>query len=269
MIGHLQQKCTLALVLACFVAVAAALACGKDKNQSSSDLFSCPASQEDAMQYFVMRKDLRENHYLSGEANPSYTKIFPDVDFAATGYWFWLKSPEAHGFDIKAFDEKYIYIRSTELEWKDNSTFKRKEQDNPLTTRCVPLNGASPVERVSNARFSFYANCKPYKTSSLGTIVDNLDAPEMMDAGGDIGQVLTRVLHYRFNCDKMPGVIPMPSRKSMRVTIVPLVANKIAMCGGDLPSETCSASSIVPTFAWCSRCPRPSELRGLCRSQRW
>src|SRR5947208_15765792 len=98
MIGHLQQKCALALVLACFVAVAAAPACGKDKNPSSSELFSCPAGQEDAMQYFVMRKDLRENHYLSGEAKPSYTRIFPDVDFAATGYLFFLKIPEAPGF---------------------------------------------------------------------------------------------------------------------------------------------------------------------------
>jgi hypothetical protein len=204
MIGHFQQKCTVALVLACFVASAAALAYGRDEKQKSSDvpLFSCPAGQEDAMQYFVMRKDLRENHYLSGEANPSYTKIFPDADFAPSGYWFWLKSSDAHGFDIKAFDEKYIYIRGTELDWKDNTTFKRKEQDTPLSTRCVPVNGASPVQRVSNARFSFYANCKSYKSSSLGTILNDLDAPEMMDAGGDIGQVLTRVLHYRFNCDK-------------------------------------------------------------------
>jgi len=203
-IDHLQQKCALALVLACFVAGAVALAYKKYENQTISDLplLFCPTGQEDAMQYFVMRRDLRENHYLSGEANPSYTKIFPDVDFAPTGYWFWLKSSEAHGFDIKAFDEKYIYIRGTELNWKDNTTFKRKEQDTPLSTRCVPVNGASPMLHVSNARFSFYANCKWYKTSSLGTIVNSLDAPEMMDAGGDIGHVLTRVLHYRFNCDK-------------------------------------------------------------------
>ena len=81
MISHLQQKCALALVLACFVASSATLAYA---NQAGSDgpLFFCPAGQEDAMQYFVMRKDLRENHYLSGEANPSYTKIFPDEDFA-------------------------------------------------------------------------------------------------------------------------------------------------------------------------------------------
>ena len=204
MIAYHHQKYALSLLLACLVVGAVALAREKHDKQASSDgsLFSCPAGEEDAMQYFVMRKDLREDHYLSGETNPSYTKIFPDVDFAPSGYWFWLKSPEAHGFDIKAFDEKYVYIRGTELEWKDNRTFKRKEQDNALSTRCVPVNGASPTQRVSNARFNFYENCKPYKSSTLGTIVDDLDAPEMMDAGGDIGEVSTRVLHYRFNCDK-------------------------------------------------------------------
>jgi hypothetical protein len=204
MIDHYRQRRARTLVLACFVAGAVALAYGKHENETTSDpaQFVCPAGQEDAMQYFVMRKDLRNDHYLSGEANPSYTKIIPDVDFAASGYWFWLKSSEAHGFDIKVFDEKNIYIRATELDWKDNTTFKRQEQDTPLTPRCVPLNGASPVLHVSKVQFSFYANCKVYKTSSLGSVMNNLDAPEMMDAGGDIGQVSTRVLHYRFNCDK-------------------------------------------------------------------
>src|SRR6185369_712389 len=98
MTDHLQEKCAVALVMACFVASTAALAYDKYENPKSSDLplFSCPAGQEDAMQYFVMRKDLREKHHLSGEGNPSYTKIFPDVDFGPTGYWFWLKSSDAH-----------------------------------------------------------------------------------------------------------------------------------------------------------------------------
>ena len=99
MIAYHHQKYALSLLLACLVVGAVALAREKHDKQASSDvsLFSCPAGQEDAMQYFVMRKDLREDHYLSGETNPSYTKIFPDVDFAPTGYWLWLKSPEAHG----------------------------------------------------------------------------------------------------------------------------------------------------------------------------
>src|SRR5947199_10689247 len=100
MIASPHQKYALSLLLACLVVGAVALAREKHDKQASSDgsLFSCPAGQEDAMQYFVMRKDLREDHYLSGEANPSYTKIFPDVDFATAGYLFWLTSHEVYGF---------------------------------------------------------------------------------------------------------------------------------------------------------------------------
>jgi hypothetical protein len=35
----------------------------------------------------------------------------------------------------------------------------------------------------------------------LGTSVNDLDAPVLMNTGGNIGQVWTRVLHYRYNCD--------------------------------------------------------------------
>jgi len=31
--------------------------------------------------------------------------------------------------------------------------------------------------------------------------VNSLDAPTLIDTGGNIGQVWTRVLHYRYNCD--------------------------------------------------------------------
>jgi len=27
------------------------------------------------------------------------------------GHWFWLKSAQAYGFDVKSFDEKQIYLR--------------------------------------------------------------------------------------------------------------------------------------------------------------
>jgi hypothetical protein len=30
----------------------------------------------------------------------------------------------------------------------------------------------------------------------------DLDAPALMETGGDIGQVWTRILHYHYNCDK-------------------------------------------------------------------
>jgi hypothetical protein len=83
------------------------------------------------MQYFAMSKQNRETQFMSGEPNPIYTQVFPDQDFASTGYWSWLKSAGAHGFDVKAFDQNYVYTRSTELTCADNTTFKRFVHDLP------------------------------------------------------------------------------------------------------------------------------------------
>jgi hypothetical protein len=153
------------------------------------------------MQYFAMDKQNRETQFMSGLQNPIYTEVFPDEDFAATGYWFWLKSSEAHGFDVKAFDQNYIYIRTTELTWSDNTTFKRFVQDLPIAARCVGTNAPGPQIHVSDTTYQYFASCSPYKSSMLGTSANDLDAPVLMDTGGNVGQVLTRVLHYRYNCD--------------------------------------------------------------------
>ena len=153
------------------------------------------------MQYFVMSKENRESQFMNGQQNPIYTQVFPDKDFAASGYWFWLKSASAHGFDVKVFDQNYVYIRSTELVWDDNTTFKRSENDLPIAARCVAPNAPGPEIQVADTSFQYFSSCSPYKSSNLGTALNDLDAPLLMDTGGNIGQVLTRVLHYRYNCD--------------------------------------------------------------------
>jgi hypothetical protein len=40
------------------------------------------------MKYFAMSSDRRADHFLKGEPNSILTKVFPDTDFAPTGYWF-------------------------------------------------------------------------------------------------------------------------------------------------------------------------------------
>ena len=168
----------------------------------SAEEFSCPAGHADIMKYFVMDRERRAKHFLDGKPNPIYTQVFPDTDFASQGYWFWLKSPKAHGFDVKSFDEKYVYMRSTELDWKDNSSFKRFEHDLPIAERCVPEGEPGPEIKVSNTRFDYFSSCRPYKSSTVGTAVNDVDAPVQMDAGGNIGRLWTRILHYHYNCDK-------------------------------------------------------------------
>ena len=158
--------------------------------------FSCPAGQTDVMKYFVMAQSYRANQHRSGSSNPIYTDAFPNQDFAESGYWFWLKSAKANGFDVKAFDEKYVYMRSTELVWTDNTTFKRFVYDLPIAARCVTEGQPGPQIKAWNTSYRYYSSCKSYKESQLGTAFNDLDAPLLMDTDGNIGQVWTRVLHY-------------------------------------------------------------------------
>jgi len=153
------------------------------------------------MQYFAMSRQNRDGRFLSGQPNPIYAAVFPDEDFANRGYWYWLKSAGAHGFDVKAFDHTYVYIRSTELIWTDNTTFKRFIHDLPIAARCVPAKEKGPEIQVPDTSFQYFSSCVPYKSSKLGTSVSDLDAPVVMETGGNLGPVETRVLHYRYNCD--------------------------------------------------------------------
>jgi hypothetical protein len=167
----------------------------------AAERFTCPAGSEDMMKYFAMAQSRRANQYMKGSANSIYTEVVPDTDFDAYGYWFWLKSASGHGFDVKAYNPERIFMRSTELTWTDNTSFKRFQQDLPIAERCVPHGQPGHEIRTPHTEFSYYKSCKPYKSSNLGTAVNNLDAPQLIDVGGSLGQQWTRVLHYRYNCD--------------------------------------------------------------------
>ncbi|HEV2731133.1 MAG TPA: hypothetical protein VGV15_13965 [Terriglobales bacterium] len=171
-------------------------------SMAAAQNFSCPNGQIDVMKYFAMEQARRATHFMIGKPNPIYTEVFPNQDFTESGYWFWLKSSRAHGFDVKAFDPDHVYMRSTELKWEDNRTFKRFLHDLPIAARCVTEGKAGPEIKTSDTTFRYFSSCRPYKTSTVGTAITDLDAPVQMDAGGNIGKVWTRVLHYHYNCDK-------------------------------------------------------------------
>lgn len=203
MVNHLRS---LAVSISLLALCGLLCRCGSGMPPASSSPslaqgFSCPTGQSDVMQYFAMNMQDRASQFMNGQPNPIYTEVFPNEDFAASGYWFWLKSSSAHGFDVKAFDQNYVYIRSTELVWTDNTTFKRFVTDLPIAARCVAPDAAGPEIQVSDTNYQYFSSCSPYKSSQLGASVNDLDAPVLMNTGGNIGQVSTRILHYRYNCD--------------------------------------------------------------------
>jgi hypothetical protein len=59
---------------------------------------------------------------------------------------------------------------------------------------------AGPEIRVADTKFGYFASCRPYKSSNVERAVFDLDAPALMDLGGNLGEVSTRVLHYHYNC---------------------------------------------------------------------
>src|SRR5438270_6533506 len=151
---------------------------------SSAQTFTCPAGQIDVMKYFAMDQQRRPLQFMSGRPNSIYTEVYPNQDYATSGYWFWLKSSSTHGFDVKAFDQDYVYMRSTELNWTDNSSFKRFVQDLPIAARCITSGKPGPQIKVANTKFNYYMSCASYQSSTVGTAVNDLDAPVFMNASG-------------------------------------------------------------------------------------
>src|SRR5205814_9988563 len=55
--------------------------------------------------------------------------------------------------------------------------------------------------KLANTKFNYYVSCTGYKSSTIRTAVNDLDAPVFVNASGSLGNVSTRVLHYHYNCD--------------------------------------------------------------------
>src|SRR5437763_272937 len=89
-------------------------------------------------------------------------------------------------------------MRSTELMWTDNTSFKRFVNDLAIAERCVLEGGPGPEIKVADTRFDYFSSCRPYKSSDVGTAVNDLDAPAEMEIGGNVGRAWTRVLHYHY-----------------------------------------------------------------------
>jgi hypothetical protein len=88
---------------------------------SQEQTFSCPQYTEDMLNYFVMAYPARVDQSMGpGNANPIYSSIVPDYGnnaYSASGYFIWTKSLSGYPWDIKTYDSKFVYDRSTELGW--------------------------------------------------------------------------------------------------------------------------------------------------------
>jgi len=175
-----------------------------------SQTFSCPSGTEDMMNYFVMSYPNRVDNFMGpGNANPIYTSITPEMQtgFATQGYFLWIKSVAGYPWDIKSFDSKYIYDRTTELSWTDPTSFKRFTKDLPMSPRCVSTRYTPPAIKLPPAStgYQFYASCQSYKPGQLNYVLNTISNATMASTSGNLGLVKTRYFRYRYNCNSSYG----------------------------------------------------------------
>jgi hypothetical protein len=173
---------------------------------AAAQTFSCPSGTEDMLNYFVMAYPNRVDSYMGpGNANPIYSSINPELQsgFAAQGYFVWTKSLSGYPWDVKTFDANFVYDRSTELTWVDPSSFKRFNTDLPMSQRCVPTLRAGHNIHINPAQsaFTFYNSCTAQQTSNLGYVVNSITKPTLVNTGGSLGQVKTRLFKYQYGCN--------------------------------------------------------------------
>lgn len=87
----------------------------------------------DMLEWMTMGPDLRADHHMAGSANPIYTQIQSDR-------FFWTKTGQGYPWDIQLYDNNYIYLWVTELNWTNDRTYKVFHSQNPsLGNYNLPL----------------------------------------------------------------------------------------------------------------------------------
>ena len=158
---------------------------------------NCSSGEYDMLDWMTMDSTLRSSHYLVGTANPIYTDIL-------SGKFYWTKSGAGYPWDIQLYDNNFIYLWITELDWNNPQTFKKFtfNTNMPLTSRCAKAGFPGSTIRVPNTSYESYTDCTHYTNQNLKYGVNEVWGPYTLSFGGSIpNDTKTLVVSYRYNCD--------------------------------------------------------------------
>ena len=198
------------LLLTLLVSLFFSLGCGTNQTQAAELPQQDPAptqSTYDMLDWMTLSPDLRADHHLAGTSNPLYTAIDSDR------FW-WTKTGQGYPWDIQLYDDNYIYLWITELDWHDSNTFKmfrssdpkRGNFNLPMVRRFAQAGFPGDALKISDSRFEIHTGCQTYSEHFLGHVINELWGPYEESLGGDLPPKLqTLVISYRYNCDSNYG----------------------------------------------------------------
>lgn len=180
-----------------FVCTSIGLLTGRAQAEST---MACPSGTYDMLDWMTLDSGLRGSYHMSGNANPLYTNM-------GSGKFYWTKGAKGSPWDIQRFDNNYIYLWITELNWLDPHTFKKFGNTNePLVPRCARAGFPGSTIYVPNTSYQTYSDCSHYITQNLRKGVNQVWGPYSMSLGGNLPSSLrVLVASYRYNCNSSYG----------------------------------------------------------------
>jgi len=157
----------------------------------------------DMLAWMTMEPTLAASHHMSGTANPIYTNV-------ASDRFFWTKTGQGYPWDIQLYDNNYIYLWVTELNWQNPSTYKvfhdpvLGDYNLPLVPRFAQggFPGSKVTVAASSSTFETHSDCNTFITQKLGGVVNTVWGPYSETLGGDLPDNLqTLVISYQYSCD--------------------------------------------------------------------
>ena len=167
------------------------------KSAYAETTMTCPSGTYDMLDWMTLDSNLRGSYHMTGNANPLYTNMGP-------GKFYWTKGANGTPWDIQLYDNNYIYLWITELNWNNPKTFKifANNTNMPLVPRCAKAGFPGSVIHVPNTSYQTYSDCTHYITQTLKQGLNQVWGPYSISLGGALPSNLkVLVASYRYNCD--------------------------------------------------------------------
>lgn len=155
----------------------------------------------DMLAWMTMRSDLRADHHMAGTANPLYTS-------KTSTRFYWTKTAAGYPWDIQLYDNNYIYLWVTELNWLNPRTFKVFHSPSlgkfnlPLVPRYAVGGYPGSKIKISDSSYEIHSDCNSFVTKNLGHVINEVWGPYRESLGGQLpNDIQTLVISYRYTCD--------------------------------------------------------------------
>ena len=183
------------------LALLTALVCLVGCSPISANNVAAESKTYDMLAWMTMSPGLRADHHMASSANPVYTKVLRDR-------FVWTKT--AHGFpwDIQLYDDNYIYLWVTELDWQNPNSFKvfnspqHGKFNLPLAPRFAHGGYPGSTIKISDSAYEIHSDCNSFTTHQIGHVINEVWGPYKENLGGGLpADLKTLVISYRYNCD--------------------------------------------------------------------